>query len=37
MSKQVVVSNTNDAVGGDHGCGNMIIVSNTNDCCGDEH
>ena len=37
MWKQVVVSNTNDAVGGDHGCGKMIVVSNTNDRGGDEH
>ena len=37
MWKQVVVSNTNDAVGGDRGCGKMIVVSNTNDHGGDEH
>ena len=37
MWKQVIVSNTNDAVGGDRGCGKMIIVLNTNDCGGDEH
>ena len=37
MWKQVVVSNTNDAVGGDCGCEKMIIVSNTNNRGGDEH
>ena len=37
MWKQVIVSNTNDAVGGDRGCGKMIVVSNTNDRGGDEH
>ena len=37
MWKQVIVSNTNDAVGGDRGCGKMIVVSNTNDHRGDEH
>ena len=31
MWKQVVVSNPNDAVGGDCGCGKRIVVSNTND------
>ena len=37
MWKQVVVSNTNDAVGGDRGCGKRIVVSNTNDHGGDDH
>ena len=37
MWKQVVVSNTNNAVGGDRGCGKIIVVLNTNDCGGDEH
>ena len=37
MWKQVVVSNTNNAVGGDCGCGKIIVVLNTNDCGGDEH
>ena len=37
MWKQVVVSNTNDAVGGDRGGGKMIVVSNTNDPVGGDH
>ena len=37
MWKQVIVSNTNNAVGGNRGCGKMIVVSYTNDRGGDEH
>ena len=37
MWKQVIVSNTNDPVDGDHGCGKRIVVLNANVHGGDEH